>query len=48
MRRKIFDWLFLQGEARLDALQIPKGWPSENLAGIGRMGSNLLRIAEKK
>ena len=42
MRRKIFVQMFLQGEARLVALQIPKELLSGNLTSIGRMCSSLL------
>ena len=42
MRRKIFTQLFLQGAARLDALQVPKRQLCGNLTSIGRMCSNLL------
>ena len=42
MRRKIFVQMFLQGEARLVALQIPKELLSGNLTSIGRMCSDSL------
>ena len=42
MRRKIFVQMFLQGEARLIALQVPKERLSGNLTSIGRMCSSLL------
>ena len=42
MRRKIFTQLFLQGAARLGALQVPKRQLCGNLTSIGRMCSNLL------
>ena len=42
MQRKIFVQLFLQGEARLNALQIPKRQLCGNLTSIRRIGSALL------
>ena len=37
MHRKIFTQLFLQGAARLGALQVPKRQLCRNLTSIGRM-----------
>ena len=45
MRRKIFVQMFLQGEARLIALQVPKERLSGNLTSIGRICSNPLCLA---
>ena len=42
MHRKIFVQLFLQGEARLAALQIPKRQLCGNWASIGRISSGFL------
>ena len=48
MRRKIFTQLFLQGAARLGALQVPKRQLCGNLTSIGRMCSNPLCLRKRE